>query len=50
VMNMLNSEIISRYYFQRGRIMNKLKTDDKNLEKAVQVLKNNAEYKTLLKV
>jgi carboxyl-terminal processing protease len=50
VMNMLNSEIISRYYFQRGRIMNKLKTDDKNLEKAVQVLNNNAEYKTLLKV
>lgn len=50
VMNMLTNEIVSRYYFQRGRVINKLKRDDKDLKKAQLLLMSNKDYNALLKV
>ncbi len=50
VSGILTSEIIGRYYFQRGRVINKLKRNDKSLEKAVSLLLNNGAYQSLLKV
>jgi carboxyl-terminal processing protease len=50
VMQLLTNEIISRYYFQRGRVINKMKNDDKDLQKALQLLSDTKNYKSLLKV
>ncbi len=50
VMHILANEIVSRYYFQKGRVINKLKRDDKDLQKALILLSNNKDYKSLLKV
>jgi carboxyl-terminal processing protease len=50
VINLLNNEIVSRYYYQKGRVINKLKLDDDDLKKAIQLLLNAQEYKSLLKV
>lgn len=50
VMFLLANEIVSRYYFQRGRVINKMKNDDKDLQKALQLLSNSKDYKSLLKV
>jgi len=44
---LLYEEIASRYYYQKGRIQASL-DDDKDLEKAIQVLQNPKEYSTLL--
>ncbi len=44
---LLYEEIASRYYYQKGRIQASL-ADDKELEKAVQVLQNPKEYTTLI--
>lgn len=50
VLNLLTNEIVSRYYFQRGRVINKMKNDDKDLQKALQLLNDSKNYKSLLKV
>jgi len=50
VMTLLANEIVSRYYFQRGRVINKMKRDDKDLQKALQLLSDTKNYKSLLKV
>jgi carboxyl-terminal processing protease len=50
VMTLLATEIVSRYYFQRGRVINKMKNDDKDLQKALQLLSDTKNYKSLLKV
>lgn len=50
VTHILANEIVSRYYFQKGRVINKLKRDDKDLQKALLLLLNNKDYKSLLKV
>jgi carboxyl-terminal processing protease len=50
VMTLLANEIVSRYYFQRGRVINKMKNDDKELQKALQLLSDTKNYKSLLKV
>lgn len=47
ITRMLESEIVSRYYFLRGRIENNLK-NDKDLEKAIGVLTQPALYKATL--
>jgi carboxyl-terminal processing protease len=47
VKEMLESEIISRYYFQRGRIAHSLR-DDQELAKALSVLTSPAQYTALL--
>ena len=44
---MLENEIISRYYFQKGRAIDSFRTD-KNIAKAIELLKNNALYNTIL--
>ncbi|RYZ44935.1 MAG: peptidase S41, partial [Sphingobacteriales bacterium] len=50
VMTLLANEIVSRYYYQRGRVINKMKRDDKDLQKALQLLSDTKNYKSLLKV
>jgi carboxyl-terminal processing protease len=50
VMALLANEIVSRYYFQRGRVINKMRNDDKELQKALQLLSDTKNYKSLLKV
>lgn len=43
----LSEEIVSRYNYQEGRIANSL-LDDKDVEKAIQVLTDQAQYKSIL--
>lgn len=43
----LTQEIMRRYYFERGAIEQRLKSDD-DVEKAIEILSNKAEYKKLL--
>jgi carboxyl-terminal processing protease len=47
VKDMLESEIISRYYFLRGRIAHSLRTDDE-LTKAMSILEAPSQYSALL--
>ncbi|MBW7847784.1 MAG: S41 family peptidase [Bacteroidales bacterium] len=44
---LLQIEIVSRYYYQKGKIISALKKDD-DLEAAKAVLDNSTEYKTIL--
>ncbi len=46
---MLENEIVSRYYFTRGRIAQNLQ-HDKELDKAIAILNQPTEYKAILKV
>jgi carboxyl-terminal processing protease len=48
ISEMLENEIISRYYFQKGRTVASLKNDIV-VQRAVQVLTNSTEYNTILK-
>lgn len=45
----LSQEIITRYFYQRGAAMERLKDDD-DLESAVKVLQNKAEYAKILSI
>jgi carboxyl-terminal processing protease len=47
VIEMLESEIIGRYYYQKGRIKYSLKLD-KEIEKAIEVLQDTSMYKQIL--
>ena len=47
VTRMLESEIVKRYYYQKGELLASLK-DDKVLEKALEVLANRALYQQTL--
>lgn len=49
VQRILENEIASRFYYQKGRIIQGLK-NDKTLEKAVTILGNNQEIQALLQV
>ena len=44
---MIANEIIKRYYFQRGGIIEQLKDDD-DLQEAIKVLNDPAKYKEML--
>ena len=46
---MIAVEIIKRYYYQRGSIIQQLK-DDADLKEALQVLGDSARYKGILSV
>ena len=46
---MIAQDIIKRYYFQRGGIIQQLK-DDNDLNEATKVLGNSEEYKKMLSV
>ena len=47
IKNMIASEIIKRYYYQRGGIIQQLK-DDNDLKEALKVLGNPVKYKEML--
>lgn len=47
VVQFLRDEIVGRYYYQEGQIETNLK-DDKQLDRALEILKNPAEYKSIL--
>lgn len=44
---LLENEIISRYYFQKGRAVDSFRKDP-NIAKALEILKNKSEYDTIL--
>ena len=44
----LENEIVSRYYYQKGRIESSL-ASDKAVKKAIEVLNNSSEYDAILK-
>ena len=48
-MGMIAQEIVKRYYYQRGSIIQQLK-EDKDLKEAVKVLTDAERYKSLLSV
>lgn len=48
IKNILSNEIISRYYYQKGRIRFNL-VDDKDLKQAIDVLKDRERYNQILK-
>lgn len=47
LIDILENEIISRYYYQNGRILHSFK-DDNSLKKAIDILNNETEYKKIL--
>lgn len=47
VLQFLRDEIVGRYYYEDGQIKTNLK-DDKQLDKAVEILKDPAQYKSIL--
>lgn len=47
IMSLLQNEIVARYYYQKGRTQNAF-LDDEALDKAVEILQNQAEYNTIL--
>lgn len=47
IMRMLQDEIITRYYFQKGRLQNQLKDDEELLE-AINLLNNQSKYTGIL--
>lgn len=48
IQTMLENEIVSRYYFQKGRAVDSFRNDDV-LKKAIEVLNNSTQYNTILK-
>ena len=47
IKNMIALEIVKRYYYQRGAIIEQLKDDD-DLKKAVEILTSPEEYRKML--
>jgi carboxyl-terminal processing protease len=48
IKTIIENEIISRYYYQKGRTIDSFRNDD-YLKKAIEILKNTKEYNTILK-
>jgi len=48
IIELLQAEIVSRYYFQKGQVEVMLR-NDKEVEKAIEILKNKEEYYSILK-
>ena len=44
---LLSLEIVKRYYYQKGEIIQSLKTDDDS-KKAIEILSNQTKYKNIL--
>jgi len=49
ILRLLQDEIVTRYYFQRGRFQNQLRDDDE-LKEAIGVLSNSSRYNSILGV
>lgn len=47
IIDLLENEIVSRYYFQNGRAKHSLK-DDKNIQKSIEILTDSKRYNTIL--
>lgn len=47
IIELVENEIVSRYYFQKGRIINSFKYDD-FVEKAMEILSNSSQYSKVL--
>jgi len=47
IKELIKNEIVSRYYYQKGRIVSSL-TDDKELKIAIEILSDNQKYKKIL--
>lgn len=47
IVELLEDEIVSRYYYQKGRVINSFK-NDKALVEAISILQNSANYKKIL--
>ncbi|MEG0456199.1 MAG: peptidase S41, partial [Bacteroides sp.] len=47
IKNMIATEIIKRYYYQRGAIIQQLK-DDNDLKEAIKILHESPKYKEML--
>jgi carboxyl-terminal processing protease len=47
IKTLLENEIVSRYYFQKGRAKDAFR-NDQNIEKALEILKNKTQYNTIL--
>ena len=47
IKTLLENEIVSRYYFQKGRAKDSFRNDH-NIEKALEILKNKTQYNTIL--
>jgi carboxyl-terminal processing protease len=48
IKTIIENEIVSRYYYQKGRTIDAFRNDD-YLKKAIEILKNTKEYNTILK-
>jgi len=48
IMFLLGNEIVSRYYYQRGRAVNRMKYEDKVLQKALETLADTKAYQQTL--
>ncbi len=49
IKTLLEEEIVSRYYFEKGSVENRLK-NDQEIKKAIDVLHNQGEYKKILNI
>lgn len=49
ILNLLSNEIAERYYYQKGKTLNKLSQDDPALKKAIELLYDTKAYKKILK-
>ncbi|MFN5878669.1 MAG: peptidase S41, partial [Flavobacteriales bacterium] len=47
IKTLLENEIVSRYYFQKGRAKDAFRNDH-TLEKALEILKNKTQFNTIL--
>lgn len=48
IISLLNSEIVSRYYYQKGTIENKISKDDEAIRRALEVLYDSKMYNSIL--
>jgi carboxyl-terminal processing protease len=49
IIALLSNEIVSRYYYQSGRVLQRLSLEDKTLDKALILLPDSVDYTNLLK-
>jgi carboxyl-terminal processing protease len=49
IISLLNAEIVTRYYYKKGAIENKIAKDDEAISKALEILKHTKKYADILK-
>ena len=48
IFQMLENEIVSRYYFQKGRVIDSFRNDEA-IKRALSLFENSSDYNTILK-